>query len=99
MNIAVQERKGGQTEVYIGHVLPSPTDGGESYNVFPSHVGQLFKLVTRPAASQQARGSGKSFGLYYELPDSTASWSGRTKAKARKDISLDTYAVTCPSSD
>eukprot|EP01035_Chromulina_nebulosa_P023992 gene23992-31147_t len=84
--------KSGQIDVYVGYVLPSPTDGGESYNVFPSHVGQLFKLVTRPT------GNSKRFGLYYQLSDSTASWSGGKKAKARRPIPLDTYAVTCPDS-
>lgn len=96
-----------EVEIFLGKVLPSPADGGESYNVFPSRVGQLFKLVTSSSSSsaksekksrkeQQKKEEKKRFGMYYLLEDSTAGLSGNKESKARLKIPLDTFAVTCP---
>jgi len=60
----------------------------EAFKVFAVSVYQYFMLVARLP-------TGKKFGMWYQLMDSTVRWSGHTSVDAA--IPLDSYNIVCPS--
>jgi hypothetical protein len=76
-------------EYYLGSIPVKSASEDEAFSVFPAHVFQSFKLVTKLA-------SGRSMGMYYQIPDSVSAISGTPKMKAKIKLPLDTYRLTCP---
>ena len=61
----------------------------EAFTVFPVQVFQMFKFMIQ-------LDSGKQLGMLYQLPDSTALMPGTEAGRARRELPLDEYRITCP---
>ena len=95
-----------EVEEFIG-TIPAPDgtstgtgttgDGGveHPYKVFASKIHQQFKFIVTSS-------SGKQFGMYYQLYDSSSTTSKKGKMKSQKKglrkIPLNIYDIVCPSS-
>lgn len=78
-------------EYYVGSIPPldSDDDEEERFAVFPARVFQTFKLSTKLH-------NGKSYGMFYQVPDSTAHISAGVRTKAKIKLPLDTHRLVCP---
>lgn len=77
-----------ENEYLVGIIAPTAADQ-PMWQAYPARVFQRFKLVTQLE-------SGKYLGLWYQLPDSTASMGGTRESQARTKLPLDTYEIHCP---
>lgn len=76
-------------EYFVGSVPAGSKPGQETLAVFPARVFQSFKLTTKLS-------SGRTIGMFYQLPDSTSAIRGTAKVKAKIKLPLDTYEISCP---